>query len=43
MATLRQSQIEVFWVVTSCSIVGEDGGRKVLRNAVILLWHYTAS
>jgi hypothetical protein len=30
-------QVEVFWVVTPCSVVHpEDGGSKVLRNVGIL-------
>jgi hypothetical protein len=42
-------QVEVFWVVTMCSVaVGlshypEGGGSKTLQNIGILLQHYIAS
>jgi len=40
-------QVQVFWVVTPCSVVIgyqlEDGGSKVLWNAGILLQHYMVS
>jgi len=39
-------QVEVFWVVTPCSVVvghRRFGGPCCLRNVGILLQHYTAS
>jgi hypothetical protein len=38
--------VEVFWVVTPCSVVvvyPEDGGSMDLRNVGILQQHHTAS
>jgi hypothetical protein len=46
--TAVKTQVEVFWVVTLCSVSiftlqREDGGSMVLRNVDILPHHYTAS